>query len=71
MKKNNNEDHEEEYMEATEEEAKHRSPEEKQGIQEPRVTGYKPLQVGMIVFVILVLVIVGFGFSTDWFGIFD
>ncbi|ANU14243.1 hypothetical protein B481_2606 [Planococcus halocryophilus Or1] len=68
---NDHKDHEEEYMEATKEEAKHRSPEEKQGIQEPRVTGYKPLQLGMIIFVILVLVIVGFGFGTDWFGIFD
>lgn len=71
MNNNKNEDHEEEYMETTKDNAQHRAHEEKQGIQEPRVTGYKPLQTGMIVFVILVLVIVGFGFGTDWFGMFD
>lgn len=57
------------YMKETEEEAKHRAPEDKQGLQEPRVTGYKPLQLGIIIFVILVLILVGFGIGTDWFGI--
>ncbi|AIY06558.1 hypothetical protein Plano_2593 [Planococcus sp. PAMC 21323] len=71
MNKNNNEDHEEEYMEATKAEAEQRPSDEKEGLQEPRVTGYKPLQLGMIIFVVIVLVIVGFGFGTDWFGILD
>lgn len=61
----------EEYMKETEEEAKSHPPEEKEGIQEPRTTGYKPLQIGIIVFVVLVLIIVGFGIGTDWFGVFD
>ncbi|MGE6367924.1 hypothetical protein ACQKDB_02240 [Planococcus kocurii] len=57
------------YMKETEEEAKQRPPEDKQGLQEPRVTGYKPLQLGIIIFVILVLILIGFGIGTDWFGV--
>lgn len=59
------------YMKETKEEAKSRPPEDKVGIQEPKTKGYKPLQLGIIIFVILVLIIVGFGIGTDWFGIFD
>ncbi|MBT2569448.1 hypothetical protein [Planococcus sp. ISL-110] len=59
------------YMKETEEQAKQRPPEEKEGLQEPKTTGYKPLQLGIIIFVILVLIIVGFGIGTDWFGLFD
>ncbi|MBD8014766.1 hypothetical protein QL992_08185 [Microbacterium sp. APC 3898] len=59
------------YMKETEEEAKRRPNEEKEGLQEPRTTGYKPLQLGIIIFVVLVLILVGFGIATDWFGIFN
>ncbi len=65
------EDEKKEYVEATKEEATHRPNDEKQGLQEPRVKSYNPLQVGFIVFVILVLILVGFGIGTDWFGILD
>ena len=59
------------YMKETEQEAKDQSNDQKEGIQEPRTTGYKPLQLGIIIFVVLVLILVGFGIGTDWFGIFD
>ncbi|MDQ0428042.1 putative membrane protein YkgB [Planomicrobium stackebrandtii] len=59
------------YMKETKEEAKNHPPEEKEGIQEPRTTGYKPLQLGIIIFVVLVLILVGFGIATDWFGVFS
>ncbi|TWT06714.1 hypothetical protein FQV26_02570 [Planococcus sp. CPCC 101016] len=61
----------EDYMKETEEEAKSRPPEDKEGIQEPRTTGYKPLQLGIIIFVVLVLILVGVGIATDWFGVFS
>lgn len=61
----------EDYMKETEAEAKSRPPEDKEGIQEPRTTGYKPLQLGIIIFVVLALILVGFGIATDWFGVFS
>ncbi|MFC4713289.1 hypothetical protein [Planococcus dechangensis] len=64
-------DREQEYMKTSEKELENRSPNaEKEGLEEPRTTGYKPLQLGMIIFAIAVLVIVGFAIGFDWFGLF-
>lgn len=59
------------YMKETKKEAENRPNQLKEGLQEPRTTGYKPLQLGIIIFVVLVLILVGFGIGTDWFGIFN
>ncbi len=59
------------YVEATETEAKNRPNDQKQGIQEPRVKGYNPLQIGSVIFIVLILILVAFGIGTDWFGIVD
>ncbi|MGM0896284.1 MAG: hypothetical protein ACQEV0_00210 [Bacillota bacterium] len=71
-KNNHNEkDREQEYMKTSEQELKHKQPgPEKEGLEEPKTTGYKPLQLGLIIFAIAVLVIVGFAIGFDWFGLF-
>lgn len=62
-------DREQEYMKTSGEELKNK-PVDQKGLEEPRRTGYKPLQLGMIIFAIAVLVIVGFAIGFDWFGLF-
>lgn len=63
-------DTEQEYMKTSEQEMDHKPPVEKEGLEEPKKTGYPPLQLGLIVFAIAVLVIVGFAIGFDWFGLF-
>ena len=66
----NDKDREQEYMKTSEQELDHKPPVEKEGLEEPKKTGYPPLQLGLIVFAIAVLVIVGFAIGFDWFGLF-
>lgn len=63
-------DREQEYMKTSEQELDHKPPKEEQGLDKPKTTGYPPLQLGLIVFGIAVLVIVGFAIGFDWFGLF-
>lgn len=65
-----NQDREQEYMKTSEQELKNKPPTEEQGLEKPKTTGYPPLQLGLIVFGIAVLVIVGFAIGFDWFGLF-
>lgn len=68
---NKDKDREQEYMKTSEQELDRKQPmQEKEGLEEPRKTGYKPLQLGMIIFALAVLVIVGFAIGFDWFGLF-
>lgn len=48
-----------------------RPPAQKEGLEEPRTKGYKPLQIGFVIFVILVLIIVVIGISSGMWGLFD
>ncbi|MBT2582684.1 hypothetical protein [Planococcus sp. ISL-109] len=69
--KDKQQDKEQEYMKTSEQELEKKQPmPEKEGLEQPRKTGYKPLQLGMIIFAIAVLVIVGFAIGFDWFGLF-
>ncbi|WP_271853447.1 hypothetical protein [Planococcus maritimus] len=73
MDNNNNQtdkDREQEYMKTSEQELNNKPHTEKKGLEEPKKTGYPPLQLGLIVFGIAVLVIVGFAIGFDWFGLF-
>lgn len=45
-------------------------PAQKEGLEEPKVKGYKPIQIGIVIFVILVLIIIIFGISSDMWGLF-
>lgn len=70
-KNNHNEkDREQEYMKTSKQEVDHKTPAHKEGLEEPKKTGYPPLQLGLIIFAIAVLVIVGFAIGFDWFGLF-
>lgn len=60
---------EREYMEENKE-TMQRPPVHKEGLEEPRTKGYKPLQIGFIIFVIVVLIIVIFGISSNMWGLF-
>lgn len=60
---------EREYMEENKE-TMQRPPVQKEGLEEPRTKGYKPVQIGIIIFVILVLIIVIIGISSDMWGLF-
>ncbi|MDN7245009.1 hypothetical protein QWY16_16640 [Planococcus shenhongbingii] len=60
---------EKEYMKASKETLKH-PPDKKEGLEEPRVTGYKPIQIGIVVFVIIVLIIIIIGISSNMWGLF-
>lgn len=48
-----------------------RPPVEKEGIQEPRVTGYRPIQIGIVIFVIIVIAIIIWGISSNMWGLFS
>ncbi|HSI68243.1 MAG TPA: hypothetical protein VK947_12530 [Planococcus sp. (in: firmicutes)] len=61
---------EREYM-AENKKTMQRPPEHKEGIEEPRVTGYKPLQVGIVIFAVLVIILIILGLSFDMFGLFN
>lgn len=63
-------DREQEYMKASKQEVEQKPPTTKEGLEEPKKTGYPPLQLGLIIFAIAVLVIVGFAIGFDWFGLF-
>lgn len=48
-----------------------RPPVEKEGLEEPRVSGLPKVKVGIVIFVVLVLIIVILGVSFDMFGLFS
>ncbi|MTD31015.1 hypothetical protein [Planomicrobium sp. YIM 101495] len=56
------------YMEANKE-TMERPPSEPEGLSEPRTKGYPPLQKGFIVFIVVVLIILVIGISTNMFGL--
>ncbi|MGO1060790.1 hypothetical protein ACTL32_16885 [Planococcus sp. FY231025] len=60
---------EREYMEENKE-TMQRPPVQKEGLEEPRTKGYKPLQIGFVIFVIVVLIIVIFGINSNMWGLF-
>ncbi|MBZ5200084.1 hypothetical protein HU147_02540 [Planomicrobium chinense] len=66
----NKEPKEKEYMKASKESLKH-PPDQKEGLQEPRTTGYKPLQIGIVIFAILVIIVVIIGISNGMWGLFN
>lgn len=47
-----------------------RPPAQKEGLEEPRTKGYRPVQIGFVIFVILVLIIVIIGINSDMWGLF-
>jgi hypothetical protein len=66
----NNDPKEKKYMKASKESLKH-PPDQKEGLEEPRTTGYRPLQIGFVIFVILVIIIVIIGINSNMWGLFN
>ena len=48
-----------------------RPPVNKEGIEEPRVTGYRPLQIGLVIFIIIVIVVIIWGINSNMWGLFS
>jgi len=61
---------EEKYMKENEE-TMQRPPAQKEGLQEPRTTGYRPIQIGIVIFVIIVIAIIIWGISSNMWGLFS
>ena len=61
---------EEKYMKENKE-TMQRPPVNKEGIEEPRVTGYRPLQIGLVIFIIIVIVVIIWGINSNMWGLFS
>lgn len=47
------------------------SPERKEGLEEPKVKEMNKIKVGVAIFVVIMLIILGFGISFDLFGLMN
>lgn len=63
------EPNEKKYMETNKKEMPN-PPEQKEGIEEPRVKNFPKIQVGVAIFVVIILIIVIAGISYGMYGLF-
>ncbi|WP_033542402.1 hypothetical protein [Planococcus sp. CAU13] len=69
--KNNNEPQErKDYMRKSTEDIDN-PPEQKEGLQEPRVKEMNKIKVGVAIFVVIVLIILIVGIASDMFGLMN
>lgn len=60
---------EQKYVEENKE-TMQRPPVQKEGLEEPKTKGYRPMQIGFVIFVILVLIIIILGINSGMWGLF-
>lgn len=48
-----------------------RSPDKKEGLEEPKVKELNKVKVGLIIFIVIVLIILAIGIGFDLFGLMD
>lgn len=61
---------EQEYMRENKE-TMQTPPQRKEGLEEPKKKGLKPVQLGIAIFVIIVLILIITGISSDMWGLMD
>lgn len=69
-KKTNEPQERKDYMRASKEDM-NRPPAQKEGLEEPRVKEMNKIKVGVAIFVVIVLILLVWGISSDMFGLLN